>query len=86
MKKITCLFLVALMVATTFTFFASCKEEDQAKKNGYLKVLLDAFNEKYAQDNVVAVDADMDEYSDLENDGPYGYGPDVLYQANDILM
>ena len=98
MKKITCLFLVALMVATTFTFFASCKEgeseqitirvleNDQAKKNGYLKVLLDAFNEKYAQDNVVAVDADMDEYSDLENDGPYGYGPDVLYQANDILM
>ena len=28
----------------------------------------------------------MDEYSDLENDGPYGYGPDILYQANDSLM
>ena len=28
----------------------------------------------------------MDEYSNLEDDGPYGYGPDVLYQANDILM
>ncbi len=61
-------------------------ENDFAKKNGYLDVLLRAFNEKYQDQNVVAVDADMDEYSDLENDGPYGYGPDVLYQANDILM
>ena len=61
-------------------------ENDFAKKNGYLDVLLNAFNEKYKDQNVVAVDADMDEYSDLENDGPYGYGPDVLYQANDILM
>lgn len=28
----------------------------------------------------------MDQYSNLAEDGPYGYGPDVLYQANDILM
>ena len=28
----------------------------------------------------------MDQYTDLEQDGPYGYGPDVLYQANDALM
>lgn len=61
-------------------------ENDYAKKNGYLQYLLDSFNEKYKDENVIAVDADMDEYSDLENDGPYGYGPDVLYQANDILM
>ena len=20
------------------------------------------------------------------NDGPYGYGPDVLYQGNDVIM
>ena len=26
------------------------------------------------------------QYSDLANDGPYGYGPDVWYQANDIIM
>lgn len=61
-------------------------ENDYAKKNGYLQYLLDSFNEKYKDENVIAVDADMDEYSDLENDGPYGYGPDVLYQANDVLM
>ena len=28
----------------------------------------------------------MDQYLDLANDGPYGYGPDVLYQANDVIM
>lgn len=61
-------------------------ENDTAVKQGYLKELLDGFNEKYKEYNIVAVDANMDEYSDLENDGPYGYGPDVLYQANDSLM
>lgn len=61
-------------------------ENDTAIKQGYLKELLDAFNEAYADYGITAVDANMDEYSDLEQDGPYGYGPDVLYQANDRLM
>lgn len=99
MKRIISLFLVLTMLCGITCALTSCPddggeeqivirvlENDFAKKNGYLKVLLDAFNEKYKEYNVVAVDADMDEYSDLENDGPYGYGPDVLYQANDVLM
>ena len=61
-------------------------ENDTAVKQGYLKELLDGFNEKYKEYGIVAVDANMDEYSDLENDGPYGYGPDILYQANDSRM
>ena len=61
-------------------------ENDTAVKQGYLKELLDGCNEKYKEYGIVAVDANMDEYSDLENDGPYGYGPDILYQANDSLM
>lgn len=61
-------------------------ENDTAVKQGYLKELIAGFNEKYKEYNITAVDANMDEYSDLENDGPYGYGPDVLYQANDSLM
>lgn len=61
-------------------------ENDTAKEKGYFKELLDAFNEAYAQYGIVAVDANMDQYTDLEQDGPYGYGPDVLYQANDALM
>jgi arabinogalactan oligomer/maltooligosaccharide transport system substrate-binding protein len=28
----------------------------------------------------------MDQYLDLENDGPFGFGPDVIYQANDQIM
>lgn len=61
-------------------------ENDTAKETGYFGMLLDAFNEAYAQYGIVAVDANMDQYTDLEQDGPYGYGPDVLYQANDALM
>lgn len=61
-------------------------ENDTAVKQGYLKRLLDAFNEKYAEYGITAVDANMDEYSDLEKDGPFGYGPDVVYQANDVIM
>lgn len=92
MKRIISLFLVFTMLCGITCALTSCPpdnedeqivirvlENDFAKKNGYLKVLLDAFNEKYKEYNVIAVDADMDEYSDLENDGPYGYGPDVLY-------
>ncbi|MCL2672194.1 MAG: extracellular solute-binding protein [Clostridiales bacterium] len=61
-------------------------ENDTAVRQGYFAYLLEAFNAEYAQYGIVAVDANMDEYSDLENDGPYGYGPDVLYQANDQVM
>ena len=99
MKRIISLILAIAMLWGFACILSSCNndknkeqivirvlENDFAKKNGYLQVLLDAFNEKYKEYNVVAVDADMDEYSDLENDGPYGYGPDVLYQANDVLM
>jgi arabinogalactan oligomer/maltooligosaccharide transport system substrate-binding protein len=61
-------------------------ENDTAIKQGYLKELIDAFNLKYKEYGIVAKDANMDQFSDLEQDGPYGYGPDVLYQANDRLM
>lgn len=61
-------------------------ENDTAKKEGYLDELLVAFNEAYKDKGIKAVDANMDEYSDLATNGPYGYGPDVLYQANDKLM
>lgn len=61
-------------------------ENDTAKQSGYLKVLLDGFNAKYKDKHIVAVDANQDQYSDLAENGPYGYGPDVLYQANDVLM
>lgn len=61
-------------------------ENDTAKSSGYLKLLLDGFNEKYAEYNIVAVDANNDQYSNLAENGPHGFGPDVLYQANDMLM
>lgn len=61
-------------------------ENDTAKKEGYLDELLNAFNEAYKDQGIVAVDANMDEYSNLAENGPYGYGPDVIYQANDKLM
>ncbi len=61
-------------------------ENDTAKEQGYLKELLDAFNSEYAEYGIKAVDANIDQYNDLEQSGPFGYGPDVLYQANDALM
>ena len=61
-------------------------ENDTVIAKGYFAELIDAFNEAYADYGIVAVDANMDQYLDLANDGPYGYGPDVLYQANDIIM
>lgn len=61
-------------------------ENDTAIAEGYFQELMDAFNEKYKEYGIVVVDANMDQYSNLADDGPYGYGPDVLYQANDILM
>lgn len=61
-------------------------ENDTAIKQGYLSQLIEAFNEEYKEYNIKVVDANMDQYTDLEMDGPYGYGPDVLYQANDRIM
>lgn len=61
-------------------------ENDTAIEQGYFQELIDAFNAAYAEYGIVAVDANMDQYSNLADDGPYGYGPDVLYQANDVLM
>ena len=61
-------------------------ENDTAISKGYFKELIDAFNEAYKDKGIKAVDANMDQYLDLANDGPYGYGPDVLYQANDVIM
>ncbi len=61
-------------------------ENDTAKSLGYLDELLTAFNAAYKDKGIVAVDANIDQYSDLAQNGPYGYGPDVLYQANDMIM
>lgn len=61
-------------------------ENDTAISKGYFEELINAFNEEYADKGIIAVDANMDQYLDLANDGPYGYGPDVLYQANDVIM
>ena len=61
-------------------------ENDTAISKGYFEELINDFNEAYAEYGITAVDANMDQYLDLANDGPYGYGPDVLYQANDIIM
>ncbi|MDR0951620.1 MAG: extracellular solute-binding protein [Oscillospiraceae bacterium] len=61
-------------------------ENDTAIKQGYFDALLTAFNAQYAAQGITAVDANMDSYLDLEQDGPYGYGPDVIYQANDQVM
>ena len=41
-------------------------ENDTAKASGYLKLLLDGFNEKYKDYHIIAVDANQDQYSDLE--------------------
>ncbi len=61
-------------------------ENNTAIELGYVQALIDAFNAAYADKGVSAVIMDIDQYSDLATDGPYGYGPDVWYQANDILM
>ena len=61
-------------------------ENDTAISKGYLDELIKAFNEKYAEYDIKAVDANMDQYLDLAKDGPDGYGPDVLYQSNDVIM
>ena len=61
-------------------------ENDTAKKSGYLEVLIKSFNKAYKDKGIEAVDANMEEYTDLATNGPYGYGPDVIYQSNDQIM
>ena len=61
-------------------------ENNTAKEQGYLEELLNAFNEKYKEYGIKAVDANVDQFNDLEQSGPFGYGPDVLYQANDAVI
>lgn len=61
-------------------------ENDTAVELGYVDALIDAFNEAYQDKGIRAERMNIDQYSDLATDGPYGYGPDVWYQANDILM
>lgn len=61
-------------------------ENDTAGELGYVEALINAFNEAYADQGISAERMNTDQYSDLASDGPYGYGPDVWYQANDIIM
>ncbi len=61
-------------------------ENDTAIELGYVDQLIAAFNEAYKDQGISAERMNIDQYSDLATDGPYGYGPDVWYQANDILM
>lgn len=61
-------------------------ENDTAIELGYVDALIAAFNEAYQDEGISAERMNIDQYSDLATDGPYGYGPDVWYQANDILM
>ena len=61
-------------------------ENDTAVELGYVEELINAFNAAYADQGISAERMNTDQYSDLASDGPYGYGPDVWYQANDIIM
>ncbi len=61
-------------------------ENDTAVELGYVDQLIAAFNEAFQDKGISAERMNIDQYSDLATDGPYGYGPDVWYQANDILM
>lgn len=61
-------------------------ENDTARDQGYLDELLNAFNAAFKEYGIMAEDANQSESSDLVQNGPYGFGPDVLYQANDQIM
>ena len=50
-------------------------ENDTAKSEGYLDELLNAFNEAYKDKGIVAVDANMDEYSNLAEKWPLRLRP-----------
>ena len=45
-------------------------ENDTAIEKGYFAELIQAFNEAYKDQGITAVDANMDQYLDLANDGP----------------
>lgn len=62
------------------------QENGVAIEKGFLADLLKSFNEEYAEYGITAVDANMSDAGDLAEDGPFGYGPDVLYGANDAIM
>lgn len=62
------------------------QENETAKKQGYLDELINAFNEAYKDKGIQAVDANGKEYVDLAKDGPDGWGPDIVFQANDYVM
>ncbi|MEE1200328.1 MAG: hypothetical protein U0L09_06725 [Christensenellales bacterium] len=61
-------------------------ENATAVELGYADALVDAFNETYRELGVQAMLMDIDQNSDIAKDGPYGFGPDVWYNANDMLM
>ena len=61
-------------------------DNDTAVEEGYFDELIAAFNAEYAEYGIKAEDANMSQYTDLETNGPLGYGPDVLYNANDVIM
>ena len=85
-KAISLLIISSMCLGLTACGNSKGLENDTAKAEGYLDELINSFNEAYKDKGIVAVDANMDEYSNLAENGPYGYGPDVLYQANDKLM
>ena len=61
-------------------------DTDQAKKSGFLQESMKEFNEAYKEYGIKAVDANIDAYGDLAQNGPYGFGPDVIFNAHDQIM
>ncbi len=96
LKSIIALSLAATMIipvagcgkkkSTGDTIVLEILDSDTARTEGYLDELIQAFNEKYADQGIQAVDANMHEFTNLAEDGPNGCGPDIEYQANDVLM
>ena len=52
-------------------------ENDTAIELGYVEELIAAFNEAYKDKGISAERMNIDQYSDLATDGPYGYGREV---------
>ena len=48
-------------------------ENDTAIELGYVEELIAAFNEAYKDKGISAERMNIDQYSDLATDGPYGY-------------
>ena len=61
-------------------------ENDTAISQGFFSELLTAFNEEFAEYGITAVDANQDQFIDLEQAGPFGFGSCVIFQANDRIM